>query len=58
MSENKIDKGRFFHKLHQLQKRVTRYLNLGKGDEAKALERREKKILEKIRGKKGNEPQD
>ena len=32
MSENKQDKGKLYHKLHQLQKRVTRWLSNGSTD--------------------------
>lgn len=52
MSENKQDKGKLYHKLHQLQKRVTRWLNNGSADKVKEGERRERQILEKIKSKK------
>jgi hypothetical protein len=53
MSDKKIDRGKLFHKLHQLQKIVTRFLKFGKVDEASEIEKREKKILNKIKGRNG-----
>lgn len=49
MSEKKENKGKLFHKLHQLQKRVTRWITNGKSDKVKVGENREKKLLEKIK---------
>lgn len=53
MSNSKVDKGKLFHKLHQLQKTVTRFLKLGQKEEVKDLEIKEKHILEKIKGRHG-----
>jgi len=53
MSNNKVDKGKLFHKLHQLQKAVTRFLKLDQREEVKDLEIKEKHILEKIKGRHG-----
>jgi hypothetical protein len=50
MSENKINKGKLFHKLHQLQKRVTRWITNGHSDKANGAQHREKELLEKIKG--------
>ena len=49
MSKNKQDKGKLYHKLHQLQKTVTRLLGVGKKD--KMIEVKEKHLIEKIKGK-------
>lgn len=49
MSEKKQDKGKLFHKLHQLQKRITRWLKSGKEDKAKEAEIKEKKLLNRIK---------
>lgn len=51
MSEKKEDKGKLFHKLHQLQKRVTRWITNGHTDKVKEGQHREKKLLEKIKSK-------
>ena len=51
MSEKKEDKGKLFHKLHQLQKRVTRWITNGHSDKVKEGKHREKKLLEKIKSK-------
>lgn len=51
MSNKKNDKGKLFHKLHHLQKLVTRLLKMGKKDDAKIIEVQEKHLLEKIKGK-------
>jgi TRAP-type C4-dicarboxylate transport system substrate-binding protein len=53
MSEKKADKGKFFKKLHQLQKRLFRSLmNEGHSEEKiKIREAQEKKLIEKIKGK-------
>lgn len=51
MSKKKEDKGKLFHKLHQLQKRVTRWITNGYFDKAKEGQHREKELLEKIKGK-------
>ena len=58
MSNSKVNKGKLYHKLHQLQKAVTRFLNLGKKDEVKDLEMREKNLLEKIKGRHGKPKDD
>jgi len=50
MSKNKTDKGKLYKKLHQLQKRVTRWLSNGSEDKVKEAEYKEKKIIEKIKG--------
>jgi hypothetical protein len=49
MSNKKTDKGKLFHKLHHLQKMVTRLLKFGKKD--KMIEVQEKHLIEKIKGK-------
>lgn len=49
MSENKTDKGKLYHKLHQLQKRVTRWLNNGQQEKIKEAEVKERKILNRIK---------
>ena len=49
MSENKQDQGKLFHKLHQLQKRVTRWLKNGQQEKVKEAEAKEKKILNRIK---------
>ena len=49
MSNKKEDKGKLFHKLHHLQKMVTRLLQRGKKD--KMIEIQEKHLIEKIKGK-------
>lgn len=52
MSDKKLDKGKLFKKLHQLQKRITRALTFSHSEEKiKLREFREKKIIEKINGK-------
>lgn len=51
MSAKKLDKGKLFHKLHQLQKRVTRWLGNGHEEKIKIAEVREKELLQKIKGK-------
>ena len=52
MSESKLDKGKLFKKLHQLQKRITRALTFSHSEEKiKLREAREKKLIEKIKGK-------
>lgn len=53
MSDKKIDRGKLFHKLHQLQKIVTRFIKFGKVGEAAEIEKREKRILNKIKGRNG-----
>jgi hypothetical protein len=55
MSEKKADKGKFFKKLHQLQKRLTRaFMNEGHSEEkTKIRVAQEKKLIEKIKGKNG-----
>lgn len=50
MSENKIDKGKLFNKLHQLQKRLTRFFKNKQKKNAELIEHREKHLLEKIKG--------
>ena len=50
MSEKKTDKGKLYKKLHQLQKRVTRWLSNGSIDKVKEAEYKEKQIIEKIKG--------
>lgn len=52
MSEKKTNKGKLFHKLHQLQKTVTRLLRIGKTD--KMIEVKEKHLIDKIKGKEVN----
>lgn len=47
----KMNKGKLIHKLHQLQKLVTRLIRIGKKDEVKMLETQERRIIEKIKGK-------
>ena len=47
MSNKKNDKGKLFHKLHHLQKMVTRLLKRGKKD--KMVEIQEKHLIEKIK---------
>lgn len=54
MSHKKLDKGKLFTKLHQLQKRVTRWLSTGNDDKVKVAEVKEKKLIEKIKGKNRN----
>ena len=49
MSEKKLDKGKLYHKLHHLQKMVSRLLKIGKKD--KFIEVQEKHLQEKIKGK-------
>lgn len=54
MSEKKLDKGKLFHKLHQLQKRLFRSkTNDGHHSviEDKIIEAKEKHLIEKIKGK-------
>ena len=54
MSEKKSNKGKFFEKLHKLQKRLFRSkCNPGHHTvlEDKILESREHKLIEKIKGK-------
>lgn len=53
MSEKKADKGKFFKKLHALQKRIFRALsNPGHSEEKiKIREARERKLIEQIKGK-------
>lgn len=54
MSEKKLDKGKFFKKLHQLQKRLFRSkINDGHHSfsQDKMIEVREKSLIERIRGK-------
>jgi hypothetical protein len=52
MSEKKLDKGKLFKKLHQLQKRLTRAFAFSHSeDKTKVREAREKKLLEQIKGK-------
>jgi len=52
MSEKKLDKGKLFKKLHQLQKRITRAFTFSHSeDKVKLREAREKKLLEQIKGK-------
>jgi hypothetical protein len=53
MSNSKVDRGRLFHKLHQLQKRVTLFLKTGKFKEVSELEMKEKHLIEKIKGRHG-----
>lgn len=49
MSEKKLDKGKLYHKLHYLQKMVTRLMKMGKKD--KSIEVQEKHLIEKIKGR-------
>ena len=49
MSEKKQDKGKLFHKLHQLQKRITRWLQNGQSEKVKEAEVKERKILNRIK---------
>ena len=54
MSEKKLDKGKLFHKLHQLQKRLFRSkTNEGHHTKLqdKIIESKEKHLIEKIKGK-------
>jgi hypothetical protein len=54
MSEKKNDKGKLFHKLHQLQKRLFRSkTNEGhhNNEQDKLIEVKEKHLIEKIKGK-------
>lgn len=54
MSEKKLDKGKFFKKLHQLQKRLFRSkTNDGHHNffQDKMIGIREKNLIEKIKGK-------
>lgn len=51
MSNKKTNRGKLFHKLHHLQKLVTRLIKAGKKDEVKMVEVQEKHLLEKIKGK-------
>lgn len=53
MSNKKTDKGKLYHKLHHLQKLVSRLLKIGKKDEVKMLEVQEHHLIDKIKGKKG-----
>ena len=39
MSEKKKDTGKLFHKLHQLQKRVTRWIKNGSEDKVKEAQK-------------------
>jgi hypothetical protein len=50
MSENKIDKGKLFNKLHQLQKRLARFFKNKQKKNAELIEHRKKHLLEKIKG--------
>ena len=54
MSEKKTDKGKWFHKLHQLQKRLTRMNDENNHSEEKKEFRKGflKKIQDKIKSKK------
>ena len=56
MSEKRANKGKWFEKLHKLQKRLFRSQN-NPGHhtivEDKILESREHKLIEKIKGKNG-----
>lgn len=56
MSEKRANKGKWFEKLHKLQKRLFRSKN-NPGHhtvlEDKILESREHKLIEKIKGKNG-----
>jgi hypothetical protein len=53
MSNKKLDKGKLFHKLHQLQKRVTRMnVNEGHSQEKYAIRKsRIRTLLEATRGR-------
>lgn len=51
MSNKKTDKGKLYHKLHHLQKMVTRLLKIGKKEDVKMLEVQEHHLQEKIKGK-------
>ena len=51
MSEKKLDKGKWYHKLHQLQKRVTRWLKNGEVDKVEEAKKRELKIIDKLKHK-------
>lgn len=51
MSSKKEDKGKLYKKLHTLQKLFTRLMRLGRTDEIKEVEIKEKHIIEKIKGK-------
>lgn len=51
MSNKKMNKGKFYQKLHHLQKLVSRLLKLGKKDDVKILEIQEHHLIEKIKGK-------
>jgi hypothetical protein len=54
MSNKKLDKGKLYHKLHQLQKKlyywITRSEQHDESDE-KIVKSRERTLLEKIKGK-------
>lgn len=54
MSKGKIDKSKWFHKLHQLQKRLNRAaLNEGHSDHKSETRKGQlKRILEKVMGNK------
>ena len=54
MSNKKTDKGKLYHKLHHLQKMVTRLLKIGKKKDVKMLEVKEHHLQEKIKGKGKN----
>ena len=49
MSEKKKNTGKLFHKLHQLQKRVTRWVQNDHPEKVKEAEIQEKKILTRIK---------
>ena len=44
-----MNKGKFYQKLHHLQKLVSRLLKLGKKDDVKILEIQEHHLIEKIK---------
>lgn len=54
MSKGKIDKSKWFHKLHQLQKRLNRAeLNEGHSEEKNEIRKGQlKRLLERVKGNK------
>lgn len=51
MSNKKEDKGKLFHKLHQLQKLFNRLISIGKEKDAKIVEKKEYRLIEKLKGR-------
>ena len=49
MSEKKDNIGKLFHKLHQLQKRVARWIKNDHPEKVKEAEVKERKILNRIK---------